>query len=106
MEYALREAFSFQLVLGREVLILVLMEYALRVQKVGLYKRRGDVLILVLMEYALRVHGSTIRIIKANYGLNPCFNGICSASLNVRHHHNRVCVLILVLMEYALRDKL
>ncbi len=59
------------------VLILVLMEYALRVYCCH-YIWRSNVLILVLMEYALRDGcGSTILI---------------------------VIVLILVLMEYALRD--
>ena len=63
-----------------KVLILVLMEYALRE---GTHKRnwriRIGVLILVLMEYALRDccwRPSPPQL----YSLNPCFNGICSAS--------------------------
>ena len=37
-----------------------------------------NVLILVLMEYALREpDGSRMMLL---HGLNPCFNGICSAS--------------------------
>ncbi len=62
------------------VLILVLMEYALRESRFERREREERVLILVLMEYALREiwqilwsHGPD--------GLNPCFNGICSASI-------------------------
>ena len=63
-----------------EVLILVVMEDALRAKK----KRNGndkksDVLILVVMEDALR---DIVRVSCADYSLrlNPCCNGRCSAS--------------------------
>ena len=67
---------------GLEVLILVLMEYALGVAKFNQMSTKKLVLILVLMEYALGVER-----IMVNEGeqicLNPCSNGICSRSLNV-----------------------
>ena len=63
------------------VLILVLMEYALRgCHGSDIENQESAVLILVLMEYALRemnlldVFGGYVT------SLNPCFNGICSAS--------------------------
>ena len=62
------------------------------------------VLILVLMEYALRESDSTLSMLFDRYGLNPCFNGICSASVLSFGLFRLVSkVLILVLMEYALR---
>ena len=86
------------------------------------------VLILVLMEDALRgVHRKRVR--RARYSLNPCSNGRCSASSDllletVNYHSLNPCsngrcsarhkwqpngrssgVLILVLMEDALREK-
>ena len=40
-----------------------------------------------------------------NFGLNPCFNGICSARFDDWRESVRAYkVLILVLMEYALRE--
>ena len=63
------------------VLILVLMEYALRERIVRVFGNENDVLILVLMEYALRVL------------LDAAKKGAA-------------VVLILVLMEYALRARL
>ena len=62
-----------------------------------------EVLILVLMEYALwplRVSGRSSPTVKS---LNPCSNGICSLTvLNSRLSFWQMKVLILVLMEYAL----
>ena len=60
------------------VLILVLMEYGLRVSD-DYYIGTGEpVLILVLMEYGLRAsEGASYAPIEG--GLNPCFNGIWSA---------------------------
>ena len=40
---------------------------------------------------------------KSYSGLNPCFNGICSASNMSAKEFAEFAVLILVLMEYALR---
>ena len=60
------------------------------------------VLILVLMEYALREEISNL--IADILRLNPCFNGICSASKMRNLSEIFSKVLILVLMEYALRD--
>ena len=59
------------------------------------------VLILVLMEYALRA--SENPVISEVESLNPCFNGICSASKMEKELVGFLKVLILVLMEYALR---
>ena len=70
------------------VLILVLMEYALRVLHVDLRLKVRNVLILVLMEYALRVTLQFL-LIRKYVCLNPCFNGICSArviKMNARCH--------------------
>ncbi len=62
------------------------------------------VLILVLMEYGLRVGGQTAVKAVVNGGLNPCFNGIWSASGTLTAELKQVInVLILVLMEYGLR---
>ena len=63
------------------VLILVLMEYGLR----GLQVREHSVscfrvLILVLMEYGLRVISILSTTGRIEFSLNPCFNGIWSAS--------------------------
>ena len=62
------------------------------------------VLILVLMEYALR---DLINILDIFYNpcLNPCSNGICSQSYLAGRLVNVLAVLILVLMEDALRVK-
>ncbi len=57
------------------------MEYALRGCCLSCKSQSSCVLILVLMEYALRENIITIDNENFN-GLNPCFNGICSASLN------------------------
>ena len=65
------------------------------------------VLILVLMEYGLRAQHSLIIRSPKGFSLNPCFNGIWSASPHPSHppkRHRRV--LILVLMEYGLRAML
>ena len=59
------------------VLILVLLEYARR-QFVLFPKNPGIyVLILVLLEYARR-QSLNQPLEQINYGLNPCFTGICS----------------------------
>ncbi len=61
------------------VLILVLMEYALRDCILRSFDHEVVVLIRVLMEYALR--GNTFALTKTARRLNPCSNGICSASM-------------------------
>ena len=63
--------------------------------------RKSTVLILVLMEYALRDGQKPSPTYYLS--LNPCFNGICSARRTERREHSENVVLILVLMEYALR---
>ena len=65
-------------------------------------KRGRTVLILVLMEYALRLR-QNLNARRRGGSLNPCFNGICSAIPRRVEVDRRVMVLILVLMEYALR---
>ena len=61
-----------------QVLILVLMEYALRdFQEQDSFYCLVLVLILVLMEYALRAQ-QFLRIEINSISLNPCSNGICS----------------------------
>ena len=61
------------------VLILVLMEDALRVRGKRQRHRELDVLILVLMEDALRaLHPFLFKQVLSS--LNPCSNGRCSAS--------------------------
>ena len=54
------------------------MEYALRVTLPQGHCDDNGVLILVLMEYALRESKENEKEISNR--LNPCFNGICSAS--------------------------
>ena len=68
------------------------------------------VLILVLMEYALR-ESAAGTILKARDSLNPCFNGICSARIeNIEYPilsdglnpcFNGICSAILSLMQDA-----
>ena len=61
------------------VLILVLMEYGLRDYDSNIFELHPTVLILVLMEYGLRgAHARSSR--QGSQGLNPCSNGIWSAS--------------------------
>ncbi len=63
-----------------------------------------DVLILVLMEYGLRVQSMMwMRISRQR--LNPCFNGIWSARRHISTVNGQPVVLILVLMEYGLRAR-
>ena len=57
------------------------MEYALRVQDVLSNEMEKKVLILVLMEYALRVMAQNAFTI-LTLSLNPCSNGICSKRAN------------------------
>ena len=61
-----------------DVLILVLMEYGLRLYKSDFQKENTMVLILVLMEYGLRPIVPCMLMSFAS--LNPCFNGIWSAT--------------------------
>ena len=68
---------------GMEVLILVLMEYGLRLVVSMRPSDATTVLILVLMEYGLR-HDVLGRY-TCNHGLNPCFNGIWSATQRKLH---------------------
>ena len=62
-----------------KVLILVLMEDALRDTGEWLFVLHNKVLILVLMEDALRGEESSMKCHLVNC-LNPCSNGRCSAS--------------------------
>ena len=63
------------------VLILVLMEDALRADTGEVFSNRFIiVLILVLMEDALRVCGRSCIFFHRSESLNPCSNGRCSAS--------------------------
>ena len=82
MEYALRDV---HVVEGTKavkiVLILILMEYALRVPDDEEMATELAVLILILMEYALRVQESQIQMDLAVLSLNPYSNGICSKSI-------------------------
>ena len=74
----------------------------------GLFQKihAQDVLILVLMEYALWARNKEI-IVKPWKCLNPCFNGICSLRIDKFYAtKNAKDVLILVLMEYALWELL
>ena len=62
------------------VLILILMEYALRANQPYVTPEEfKPVLILILMEYALR-EGDILEIAWSQGGLNPYSNGICSKS--------------------------
>ena len=65
-------------ILAGVVLILVLMEDALRVADTGRYSLSQTVLILVLMEDALR-ESRLMRYNHMRVSLNPCSNGRCSA---------------------------
>ena len=81
------------------------MEYALRPNINMVNDEFVYVSILVLMEYALRLvfRGDADIILLS---LNPCFNGICSATNSVVFRGDAdIIVSILVLMEYALRLK-
>ena len=60
---------------GKEVLILVLMEYGLGDENIDLTEIL-KVLILVLMEYGLGVSRAPRDVVVLS--LNPCFNGIWS----------------------------
>ena len=79
MEYALRFVKATENTTSLGVLILVLMEYALRFSHLHRLINAAKVLILVLMEYALR------------------------STANKASAYDAIMVLILVLMEYALR---
>ena len=87
------------------VLILVLMEYALwDGEELTGKTDKFRVLILVLMEYALW-EGEKGCFKPPKTSLNPCFNGICSLRKHDKCRSGRKnSVLILVLMEYALWD--
>ena len=65
---------------------------------------KPNVLILVLMEYGLRANLLVQNGI-TTWSLNPCFNGIWSASSSIPLEEmlSILSVLILVLMEYGLR---
>ena len=79
------------------------MEDALRETQSKEKQTEYTVLILVLMEDALRVESET-EATAPGASLNPCSNGRCSASYpNLLHHPRSLHVLILVLMEDALR---
>ena len=79
MEYGLRRAIGENLRTMEEVLILVLMEYGLRQFNVVSGNRAEEVLILVLMEYGLRLV-TELKNFSERLCLNPCFNGIWSAT--------------------------
>ena len=79
------------------------MEDALRELNLSSTVSEQVVLILVLMEDALRGDGQP-QVKKPERCLNPCSNGRCSASFCERVLHiDIIAVLILVLMEDALR---
>ena len=79
------------------------MEDALREQVTALFSKALTVLILVLMEDALR-DGSRPKKRSTRCSLNPCSNGRCSARISeVVGSDGAFFVLILVLMEDALR---
>ncbi len=81
------------------------MEDALRGARGLLQHLREKVLILVLMEDALR--GVLVDLYNVEgYSLNPCSNGRCSARTRdvLYVSGNQFDVLILVLMEDALRE--
>ena len=81
------------------------MEDALRETQSKEKQTEYTVLILVLMEDALRVESET-EATAPGASLNPCSNGRCSASYpNLLHHPRSLHVLILVLMEDALRGR-
>ena len=65
-------------------------------------KEYGKVLILVLMEDALALIPSGKYAALFTKGLNPCFNGRCTRTHQLRIIRNMLYVLILVLMEDAL----
>ena len=113
------------------VLILILMEYALRGEAGSSLRPCNHlVLILILMEYALRVNSNSTQLCKNYKSLNPYSNGICSTRsvsvyvrsmpISLNPYSNGICstrdlhsadrsstivVLILILMEYALRGQ-
>ena len=60
---------------GHSVLILVVMEYGLRLE-LSLWECQKAVLILVVMEYGLRL--ALLYCVLVKRGLNPCCNGIWS----------------------------
>ena len=57
------------------------MEYGLRPMNRNFIVAKATVLILVLMEYGLRQHFLRFFVLAFTKGLNPCFNGIWSATL-------------------------
>ena len=77
MEYALRQGWGVVERNAVRVLILIIMEYALR--QVGSVANRiaSAVLILIIMEYALR-HREWVVMLRRLNSLNPYYNGICS----------------------------
>ena len=84
-----------------EVLILILMEYALWDAQVENKDSEKKVLILILMEllYECLMENHFQRLHRC---LNPYSNGICSERWRGFSNNNAVRVLILILMEYAL----
>ena len=80
MEYALRAKMNLVNHTPLKcVLILILMEYALRDNDDAIDLCDYKVLILILMEYALRVKCTSPEILSRKC-LNPYSNGICSTS--------------------------
>ena len=63
---------------GPRVLILIVMEHALRVTKIHLYGKITGVLILIVMEHALRALIRLARMRPSQSRLNPYCNGTCS----------------------------
>ena len=61
------------------------------------------VLILVLVEHTLGDEGDDSRTGK-RHGLNPCFSGTYSRSLNAKQKYLVILVLILVLVEHTLGE--
>ena len=81
MEYGLRPGHFRIIAQEGYVLILVLMEYGLRPKKFKTVTGNRAVLILVLMEYGLRHKANNL--ISQTLSLNPCFNGIWSATREI-----------------------
>ena len=85
------------------VLILVLVEHTLGVLRLMFLRlTRIPVLILVLVEHTLGAAMFATRV--AEGGLNPCFSGTYSRSLERGGWPWRIRVLILVLVEHTLGD--
>ena len=84
-----------------QVLILVLVEHTLGADESGDPVKAINVLILVLVEHTLGALSGITRF-ESWQGLNPCFSGTYSRSLQGGRVCTIGCVLILVLVEHTL----